>query len=109
MKRLMPWALPIALLSTYQAHAADRCTWTAGSQPMTITRTLNAVMHVPANAAPGSAIGTPNQWEFTRSMPFSELHCYNDGDVLWRFDMNARDIFPDPLPPWQVNRLMATC
>ncbi|MGE8385911.1 MAG: hypothetical protein ACN6PL_19755, partial [Pseudomonas putida] len=99
MKRLMPWARPIALLSSYQAHAADRCSWSAGTQPMTITRTLTGVMHVPLNAEPGSTIGTPNQREFTPSMPRSELHCYNEGDVLWRFDMNARDVFPYPLPP----------
>lgn len=99
MKRLMPWALPIALLSSYQAHAADRCNWTVGSQPMTITRILSGVMHVPANAEPGSAIGTPNLSSYTQSMPRSELLCFNDGDVLWRFDMNARDVFPDPLPP----------
>ncbi|MFJ4257011.1 fimbrial protein [Pseudomonas monteilii] len=99
MKRLMPWALPIALLSSYQAQAGDSCSWSAGTQPMTITRTLPGVMHVPLNAEPGSAIGTPKQWDFTASQPMSELHCYNDGTVLWRFDMNARDIFPDPLPP----------
>lgn len=99
MKRLMPWALPIALLSSYQAHAADRCNWNTGSQPMTITRILSGVMHVPANAEPGSAIGTPNLSSYTQSMPRSELLCFNDGDVLWRFDMNARDVFPDPLPP----------
>lgn len=99
MKRLIPWALPIALLSSYKAHAADRCSWSAGIQPMTITRTLTGVMHVPLNAEPGSAIGTPNQWDYTVSMPQSELLCYNDGDVLWRFDMNARDVFPGPLPP----------
>ena len=92
MKRLMPWALPIALLSSYQAHAADRCNWTVGSQPMTITRILSGVMHVPANAEPGSAIGTPNLSSYTQSMPRSELLCFNDGDVLWRFDMNARDV-----------------
>ncbi|WP_085664911.1 MULTISPECIES: fimbrial protein [Pseudomonas] len=99
MKRLLPLALPVMLFASYQAHAGDSCTWSAGTQPMNIIRVLSGVMHVPLNAAPGDVIGTPNQPEFTLSQPRSELHCYNDGDVLWRFDMNARSIFPGPLPP----------
>ena len=99
MNRYTPLALTVMLLASYQAHAGDNCTWTQGTQPMTITRALPGMMHVPISAKPGDTIGTPTPWEFTSSAPRSELHCYNDGDVLWRFDMNAHSVFPDPLPP----------
>ena len=93
MKRLVPLALPVMIFASYQAHAGDSCTWPTGTQPMTITRVLSGVMHVPLNAAPGEVIGTPDQPEFTQSQPRSELHCYNNGTVLWRFSQPTRPGF----------------
>ena len=100
MKHLTYLALPVALLASYQAHAADRCDWTVGTPPLQITRVLAGIMHVPVSAKPGDVIGTPGAREFTTALPASQFLCFNDGDVLWRFDMNASTpIFPDPLPP----------
>ncbi|WP_312934056.1 fimbrial protein [Pseudomonas sp.] len=93
-------ALCVAIVTGHHAYAGDICTWEDGVPPLNITRTLAGVMHVPGSAQPGDVIGTPEMREFTQSSPGSEFLCYNDGDVLWRFDMNATaPIFPDPLPP----------
>ncbi|MBA1205200.1 type 1 fimbrial protein [Pseudomonas capeferrum] len=100
MKHFKYIALVVAMVASGQAHAGDVCNWSAGTPPLHITRVLAGVMHVPGGAKPGDVIGTPNTREFTQSFPASEFLCFNDGTVLWRFDMNpTAPIFPDPLPP----------
>nr|WP_314494016.1 fimbrial protein [uncultured Pseudomonas sp.] len=99
-------AICVAIVSAQQAYAnapkgyGEICDWTKGIPPLHVVRTLPGVQHVPGSARPGDVIGTPELREFTLSTPYSEFRCFNDGTVLWRFDMNATaPIFPDPLPP----------
>jgi type 1 fimbria pilin len=100
MKRLTLFLIPLSLLAGHQANAGDICNWSDGVPPLNITRVLPGVMHAPISAKPGDVLGTPSPREFTVSSPGSEFLCFNDGTVLWNFDMHASaPIFPDPLPP----------
>lgn len=99
MNRYIPLGLIVMLFAGGQVRAGERCSWSEGTQPTNLTRVLPGIMHVPLNATPGDVIGTPNQRDFTVSSPRSTMLCFNDGDVLWRYDTHANSVFPDPLPP----------
>jgi type 1 fimbria pilin len=100
MKQLASFMLLASLLGIQaQAQADDSCDWVRGSQPIHLIRTLPGIQYVPGSASPGDTIGATSPLAYTQSTPVSGFECSNDGDVLWHFNMIAREIFPDSLPP----------